>query len=598
MASERHHRVVLTVVFTRGEFLTSEIHRQTKRTERMDLLELFLGFVYVSFMGFGRDARVIANLIICSSLATACEQSERGVENAIDGSNAMPNEARGANDATAAEVGSDDEAVNDGGTGDEPGATADGSPEPDTADKDTADKDTTGAGPGLPREQIGQHVFDEEQLQTYYLTLSDDAYATLMDFSTLLVDEFTVNRERYVEAALQVGDEELPAIGVRLKGNYSIWGCVDRATGQRVERVEPLFGDIDVCQRFSLKLDFDRYDDSGRLDGLKKLNLHAMAADPSKLRERLAYSLFRDMDILAPRAVHARVYINGEYHGLFAAVEQVDGRFTANRFPTDGDGNLYKQLWPDPDISVADAEDALKTNDEPGMADVSAFLAFKAAVGSATEDDFATAMEPFLDLDYLARYIVVDRAIANYDGIMAFYYGAGWGPNNQNYYWYDAGSGRFQLIPWDFDKAFWYPEPNFWSENAANGKNIVPNWNVVTSSCDGYESGFDSQIVNDGVTYDIPYRLRQIDCDPFLRLLRNEIYERQAAIAAEFIDGPFSTTNVSAKVEAWRMQLAAAIEEDPGVDSAHWESYADQLLADIPRFQANLRLMMDGLITE
>jgi hypothetical protein len=469
----------------------------------------------------------------------------------------------------------------DGGLADGDGGPADSGPADEVSD--------------VSREQIGDHVFDEGQILDYYLTISDEAYETLMDFSTLLVDPYTVNKDRYVEAALQVEDKAFPAIGLRIKGNYSIWGCVDYATG---ERVEPFFGDIDVCQRFSLKLDFNRYDDSLRLDGLKKLNLHAMAADPSKLRERLGYSLFREMKIVAPRAVHARVYINGEYHGLFAAVEQIDGRFTANRFLKDGDGNLYKQVWPEERTTVAAAEDALKTNDDPATRDVSGFLAFKDAIAAATEADFATAMAPYLDFDYLARYIVVDRAIANSDGIQAFYFGPGWGPNNQNYYWYEAGDGRFTLIPWDMDKTYWYPEPNFWTENAPNGQNIVPNWNVVTSDCAGYECSFDAVVVNNGVTTRGTYGLREIDCDPFLRLLRGEIYDRQAAIAAELIDGPFSESSVSTKVETWRTQIADAIEEDPLVDSAKWQTAVDSLLADLPRFQNNLTLMMSGLITE
>lgn len=434
--------------------------------------------------------------------------------------------------------------------------------------------------------------------EEYDLTLSDEAYAQLLDFSTLLLDEFTVNKDRYVSAGLRVGDSEFPEIGVRFKGNYSIWGCVDFATGERVQRVEGAFGDIDVCQRFSLKLDFDRFDESARLDGLKKLNLHAMAADPSKLRERLAYSLFRQMDIVAPRAVHARVFINGEYQGLFAAVEDVDGRFTADRFPEGGDGNLYKQLWPAPNTTAAAAEEALRTNDDPELVDVSDFLAFADVVAGATETDVATALAPYVDFDYLARYIVVDRALANYDGIQAFYYGPGWGPYNQNYYWYRASDGRFLLIPWDFDKALWYPEPNFWTDNAPNGQIIVPEWNVVTNDCDGYACGFDSKIVNNGVSHDVPYRLREIDCDPFLRLLRTEIYDRQAGIAAEFIAGPFSVASVTAEVEAWRAQIAPAIEQEPSIDPAHWQSYVDRLLADIPRFQANLSLMMSGLIAE
>ncbi|HEY5957811.1 MAG TPA: CotH kinase family protein [Polyangiaceae bacterium] len=452
--------------------------------------------------------------------------------------------------------------------------------------------------PGPAKEHIGDIVFDESQVQSYYLTFSDAEYAKLMDFSTLLKDPWTVNEERYVEASLRFGDTTLPSIGVRFKGNYSIWGCVDYVTKERVKRVEPFFGNIDVCQRFSLKLDFNRHSDDLRLDGLKKLNLHAMAADPSKMRERLGYSLFREMNIVAPRAVHARLFINGQYQGVFAAVEDVDGRFTANRFGDAGDGNLYRDLWPDSATTVADMQDALRTNDDPGVANVADFTAFRDAVVASTAADFAEKLAPYVDFDQLARYIVVDRAINNFDGIMSFYFGSGWGPNNQNYYWYDIGNGRFTLMPWDLDKAFWYPEPNLWSDNAPNGANVVPNWNVVTDSCHGYLSQFDAAIVTAGVVRQGSYEVREIDCDPFLRLLRGTIYDRQKAIADAFIAGPFAAANVAAKLEAWRLQVVSAMTEDPTIDAAQWQTAIEQLNASVPNFHANLSLMMSGLIHE
>jgi hypothetical protein len=438
---------------------------------------------------------------------------------------------------------------------------------------------------------IGGKVFDENVVQSYYLTFSDDEYAKLMDMSTLLLNPYTVNEDRYVEASLRVGDKEIPSIGVRFKGQFSLWGCVDMATGTRRVRVEPVFRDIDVCQRFSMKLDLDRHDDSARLDGLKKLNLHAMSADPSKMRERLGYSLYRDMNILAPRAVHARVYINGQYHGLFAAVEEVDGRFTANRFPQSGDGNVYKEIWPAEHITKADALDALRTNDDAKVADVSDLLAFRDAVTASTEDNFSSKMAPFIDFDYLARFIVVNRAINDFDGVMSFYFGWGPPPANHNLYWYhDTESGHFMLIPWDLDKTFWYPEPNFWSDNAANGLNIAPNWNVITKSCDGYTVWFDN--------LDKPYQVMAIDCDPLMRLLRAKIYDSQKVMTDAFIAGAFSEKSVKAKLDAWQAQIADAIKDDPLVDSEKWKDSVAALLADMPNFQKNVRLMMSGLIPE
>lgn len=445
--------------------------------------------------------------------------------------------------------------------------------------------------PQVSKDAIGDRVFDDTEVQSYYLTLSDSEYAKLMDLTTLLLDPTTVNEDRYVNASLQIGDTMLPAIGVRFKGQFSIWGCVDPASGTRRVRFEPFFGDIDVCQRFSLKLDFNRYDPHARLDGLKKLNLHAMAADPSKLRERLGYSLYRDMQVLAPRVVHARVYINGEYHGLFAAVEEVDGRFTANRFPASGDGNVYKEVWPSASVTDADAEKALRTNDEPQSANVSDFTAFKAAVLTADESDFASNLSPYLDFDYLSRYVIVNRAISDFDGVMAFYYGWGPPPANHNFYWYhDTESGRFLLIPWDLDKSFWYPEPNFWSNNAPHELNVTPNWNVVSRDCNGYTAWFDN--------LGHPYKMMAIDCDPLMRLLREQIYAAQAAKTQEFIAGPFSEENVRGKVEAWRDQIADAVQDDPSIDPIHWRSSVDALLADLPNFQANVKLMMNGLIAE
>lgn len=449
--------------------------------------------------------------------------------------------------------------------------------------------------PEVPKEQLGDKVFDENQVLSYYLEFSPAEYAKLMDLSTLLKTPWEVNQDRYVEASLRVGDIELPKIAVRFKGNYSITGCVDNGTGKRAVRVEPLYGNVDVCQRFSLKLDFDRYVDRFRVDGLKKLNLHAMAADPSKMRDRLGYSLFRDTNIVAPRAVHARVYFNGEYQGVFAAIENLDGRFAAKHFPESPDGNLYKQSWPTKETTTASAKEALRTNEDVG--DVSDMMSFRDAVLASTEADFAARIAAFVDLDYLARYFVVDRGIANFDGPISFYFGVDWGPYNQNYYWYGQ-SGHFSLIPWDFDKAFLYPEPNFWSNNAPNGLNVVPNWNVVTNKCTGYECYFDSVNVVNGTVVPASYGVREIDCDPFLKLLRGAVYDRQRSIADTFIAGSFSEASVTEKLERWRSQIASAMAEDPLIPGPVWQAGIDQLRTDLPKFQANLKLMMSGLVAQ
>src|SRR5690606_17864992 len=252
---------------------------------------------------------------------------------------------------------------------------------------------------------------------------------------------------------------------IRHKGSYSLHHCWDENGGVRNYENE--------CAKLSYKLKFSEYDTEGRLDGLKRLNLHGVSGDVSKLHDLIAYQTFRSFGVDAPRAIPARLTINGDVLGLFIAVEAIDGRYTKAHYPEAGDGNLYKETWPSRLLDEEDFIQALETNDDEP--DVSDMLAFSAIVEASTGPSFVSDMRGVLDIRHTLRYIAVDRALKNWDGIMAFYEPA----RPHNFYWYhdDGDPGVFRLIPWDLDNTFWefdpYMAPEQWATAAP-----VPDWNV------------------------------------------------------------------------------------------------------------------------
>ena len=77
--------------------------------------------------------------------------------------------------------------------------------------------------------------------------------------------------------------------------------------------------------------------------------------------------MFRNFGITAPRSNHALLYINGEFNGVFANTENLDGPFTNKHF-NNPNGNLYKEVWPVKSSGGNREEnyfiDGLKTNEE------------------------------------------------------------------------------------------------------------------------------------------------------------------------------------------------------------------------------------------
>lgn len=439
--------------------------------------------------------------------------------------------------------------------------------------------------------EIGSRVFDQDTVRTYRLYFTDENMSELLDYSELVPRSYTVNAV-FVQARFVMEGRTLDSIAVRFRGDQSLWDCV--ANGKRKRGVSyPQFGfgNGDICAKFTMKFDFNRYNNDYRFYGLKALNFRSMSADPTKMHEKLGYALFNDMGVVAPRTAYARLYVNDTLWGLFGVTEEIDGRFTRSRFPASGDGNLYKETWPEAAETDESIREALVTNSSPeDNPDISDFVAFRDCVTSTetTAENVLQKIGSLVDVPQLVRYIVVDRGIMNFDGVMACY-GGGYG--HHNFFWYhDDESGLFKLFPWDLDKALLYPEPNFWTDNAPVGKNIVPNWNVVNSTYTNYTCVFDPGSSGGS------YRVSSIDQDKFLRLLRSATWNDFRMQGRYFLDSIFTATRINPRLESWRTLIAGAVGEDPTIDSAEWSVMVDSLSHTIPLWRKNLEMMIDTLI--
>src|SRR5690606_30051683 len=156
---------------------------------------------------------------------------------------------------------------------------------------------------------------------------------------------------------------------------------------------------------------------------------------------------------------------------------------------------------------------------------------------------FVSDMRGVLDIRHTLRYIAVDRALKNWDGIMAFYEPA----RPHNFYWYhdDGDPGVFRLIPWDLDNTFWefdaYMAPEQWATAAP-----VPDWNVRPQNCNPREVWEPGS----GVTITPPR------CDTLLDRLAVGYFYEFADAATQLLEGPFSLSVLSEQVQSWRDVLA------------------------------------------
>src|SRR5262245_57901862 len=91
----------------------------------------------------------------------------------------------------------------------------------------------------------------------------------------------------------------------------------------------------------NLDVNVDKYLKGQRFADLGFFILKANNQDASMMHEPLAFALYRKMGLPAPREAPARLFINGEYFGLYTIVEREDEDFLARNFGEDN-GDLFE----------------------------------------------------------------------------------------------------------------------------------------------------------------------------------------------------------------------------------------------------------------
>ncbi|MBI4323826.1 MAG: CotH kinase family protein, partial [Chloroflexi bacterium] len=240
----------------------------------------------------------------------------------------------------------------------------------------------------------------------------------------------------YVHADLEFEGRLWRDVGVRYKGN-----------GTFMESRDSL--------KRSLKIQLNKYAKGQGLGNVRTLTLQNNVTDASLMNEVLAYRLYRDAGVPAPRTAYAKVFVtvpgkfDRQYFGLYSLSEAVDKQFAERHFGTKR-GAIFKPVTPSlfTDLGadwaaynqIYDPKVALYDEQKRAVMELSRF------VTQANDAVFAVHIGEFIDLPEFARFMAVMVYLSDLDGIL--------GPGQNLYLHLHPKNQQFQFIPWDQDHSW------------------------------------------------------------------------------------------------------------------------------------------------
>lgn len=392
--------------------------------------------------------------------------------------------------------------------------------------------------------------------------------------------------ETYYQCNVEVNGTLFYQVGIRPKGNTSLSAIAND----------------DTTDRYSFKLEFDHYVDGQTCFGLDKLILNNNYADATNLKEALIYDMYQYLGADASLYNYAKISLNGEYWGVYLALEGVEDSFQLRNYGTES-GELYKPESMDmggenfqdrPDgMPEGDAEQPGGMDRNSGGADLnytdddldSYETIWDGEVTKTNQADHERVvkalkniaegndLETYMDIDNLLRYMAVHVFSVNEDSLS--------GTMAHNYYLYES-DGKLSLIPWDYNLAL-----------GGMGGMGGMGGGMPGGSGETEESSEATSVVNS------PIDDAFSGTDFFDTLLENETYHSQyeaylQQLVSEYINGG----GFDAFYERVRSQIDELVETDPTAFYSYdeYETAAETLYQVVKLRGQSIQGQLDGTI--
>ncbi|MBL7888202.1 MAG: CotH kinase family protein [Bacteroidia bacterium] len=277
----------------------------------------------------------------------------------------------------------------------------------------------------------GDSLFNDTTVHSIYINFSQVNYWTLLQNNKAYDD--ANDSSTYIPAQVIVDGQQLDSVGIQFKGNSSYYNY--------------------PSNKKPFTLSFNEYISGQKYNGLKNINLNNMYQDPSFMREKMFLDFCNAKAMYAPRANYARLYINGNYWGLYLMVERITKTFLKDRFG-DNDDNLWKG-----DGSGSSCADLkyhgtltsyyncyeLKTNELAN--DWSKLINLTYQINMTTNTQFRDSVEAAMNTQSFISAWAAFNLFVEFDSYPYRFI--------HNYYIYhDSIANKFQFIVWDASTAF------------------------------------------------------------------------------------------------------------------------------------------------
>ncbi len=179
-----------------------------------------------------------------------------------------------------------------------------------------AEKITERAGGTGVSMEYETKLFDTNEVMSVNIIMDETEWNSMLQ---------NASSETYYQCDVEINGTMFYRVGIRPKGNTSLTTIAADPT----------------TDRYSLKLEFDQYVDEQTCWGLDKLILNNNYADATNMKEALIYDMYQYLGADASLYNYAEISVNGEYRGVYLALEAVEDSFLLRNYGVSS-GELYK----------------------------------------------------------------------------------------------------------------------------------------------------------------------------------------------------------------------------------------------------------------